>query len=68
MRHHSHDVAFAAENAGDITQRAIGIAFIAEGNAVFGFEFIESAVIGKIAAFAVSDGQVQVLVFFRGAK
>ena len=59
MRHHAHHVAFAVQDAGDVAQRAVGIVHIAEHDAVFGFEFVERALIGEVAAFAVRHGQVQ---------
>ena len=43
------------EDAGDVAQGAVGIVEVAEGHAVFGFEFIERAVVGEVAAFAVGD-------------
>ncbi len=61
MRHHAHDVALAVQNAGDVAERAVRIIHVAERHAVFGFELIERAFVGEIAAFAVRDRQVQQL-------
>ena len=66
VRHHAHYVSFAVEHAGDIAQRAVGIIEIAEGDAVLRFELIESALVGKIAALAMRDGQAQGLAEVRG--
>ena len=69
MRHHAHHVAFAAEDAGDVAGRAIGIFDVAEGDAIFGFKFVERALVGEILAFAVRDRDAEDLVFFqRGSK
>ncbi len=65
MGHHAHHVAFAIEHAGDIAQRAVGVIDVAEGDAVFGFELVEGALVGDVAAFAVSDGQTQHLALLR---
>ncbi len=48
-----------AQNPGDIAQRSVGIVEIAEHDAVFGFELIEDAVIGEVAALPVSHGEAQ---------
>ncbi len=61
--HHAHDIAFAVEDAGDVAGGAVGVFDVAEGDAVFGFEFIEGAVVGKVLAFAVRDGKVESLAF-----
>ena len=63
--HHAHHIAFAVEHAGDVAQRAVGVVDVAEGDAVFGFEFVERALVGDVAAFAVSDGQAQHLILLR---
>ncbi len=63
MRHHAHHVALAVQNAGDIAQRAVRIVDVAERHAIFGFEFVERALVGEVAAFAVRDGQAQNLAF-----
>ena len=67
VRHHAHHVALAVQDAGDVAQRAVGIVDVAEGDAVFGFEFVERALVGEVAAFAVGDGQAQDLAFLRRA-
>ena len=59
MRHHAHHVALAIEDAGDVAQRAVGIIDVAEGHAVLGFEFVQRALVGDVAAFAVRDRQAQ---------
>ena len=67
VRHHAHHVALAVEDAGDVAQRAVGVIEVAEGDAVFGFELVERALVGEVAAFAVGDGQAQHLAFLRRA-
>ena len=59
MGHHAEDVAFAAEDAGDVAGGAVGVFDVAEGDAVFGFEFVEGMGIGEILAFAVGDGDAK---------
>ena len=66
MGHHAHHVALAVEHAGDVAQRAVGVVDVAEGDAVLGFEFVERALVGDVAAFAVGDRQAQHLVLLRG--
>ena len=39
-------VALAVEHAGDVAQRAVGIVDVAEGDAIFGFELVERALVG----------------------
>ena len=67
MRHHAHHVALAVEDAGDIAQRAVGIVQVAERDAVLGFELVERALVGEVAAFAVGDRQAQNLALL-GAR
>ena len=57
------NVALPVQDAGDVAHRAVGIVDVAERHAVFGFEFIERALVGEIVAFAVGDGQLQDLAF-----
>ena len=40
MGHHAHHVAFAVEDAGDIVDRSVGVAQVAEEDAVFGLQFV----------------------------
>src|SRR5262245_17329265 len=67
MRHHAHHVALFIEHAGDVAQRAIGIIEVAESDAVFGFQFIQRAIVGDVAPFAVGDGHDQLGSWCDGA-
>ena len=67
MRHQAHHVAARVQNAGDIAHRPIGIIQVAERDTVFGFQFVEGALVGYVAAFAVRDRQAQDLAGLRGA-
>ena len=55
MRHQAHDVAAFVQDAGDVAHRSVGIVQIAEHDAVFGFELIERALVGDVAALAMGD-------------
>ncbi len=69
VRHHAHHVASCVQNAGDVAHRAVGIIQIAERHAVFSLQFVERALVGHIAAFAVGDRQTQDLSRFgRGGE
>ena len=56
------------QDAGDVASGAVRILEIPKSDAIFGFELIERALVGKILAFAVCDGQVQNLVLRRASK
>jgi len=68
VRHHPHDVAPLIEDSGDIAQGTVGIIEIAEGDAVFGLELVERAIVGIVAAFAVGDGHAQDLAGLNGGS
>ena len=68
MRHHPHHVALAAQDAGDVAQRAVGVVQVAEGDAVLRLQFVQRALIGEVAAFAVGDGKAQHLAPLRGGS
>ena len=56
------------QDAGDVAQRAVGIIEVAEGDAVFGFQFVERALVGEVAAFAVGDGHAQHLALLAARR
>ena len=68
VRHHAEHVALAVEDAGDVAQRAVRVVDIAEGDAVLGFEFVERALVGVVAALAVGDREVQDLAAVEAAE
>src|ERR1700694_1396364 len=55
--HQSHNIAAFVQNTGDVALGTVGIADVAQRDAIFGFERIESGLIGNITALAVSDWQ-----------
>ncbi len=61
VRHQPHHIAAFVQNARDVAQGAIRIFQIAQHDAIFGFQLIERALIGDVAAFAVRDGNQQAL-------
>ena len=55
------------QNAGDVAQRSVGIIQVAQHHAILGFELVERALVGEVAAFAVRDGHAQNLAL-RGRR
>ena len=47
------------QNSRDIAHRTIGIIHVAERHAIFGFQFVQRAFVGQVAAFAVGDRHAQ---------
>lgn len=64
--HHAENIALGVADSSDVAEGAIGIFDIAKDHAVFGFELVEDVRFGGVAAFAVSDGEIQDLPFGGG--
>jgi hypothetical protein len=55
VRHHSKNIAFPAQDAGDRAGGTIRIVHVAKCHAIFGLEFIERSFFGEILPFTVRN-------------
>src|SRR5688500_3320137 len=58
MGHKPKDIAFFVADACDVAQGTVGIIYVTEHDAIFGFELIQSGVVGGVAALAMSNWEL----------
>jgi hypothetical protein len=61
MGHHAHHVAAFVADPGDIAKGAVRVIDISQHHALLRLQHVERAVVGEIAAFAVSNGHLEEL-------